>query len=178
MEVYNRHSDRSFEEYIDSIVNAKMLEVCSTSLPQLAIPIIMGDSRYSAHLDKRRRIFESRTNEAVDILRRVKGISVVRPRGAFYMTVVFDPGTLNSSQTLEIDNPEIKEFVEGLLPGLEHDKRFAYYLLASTGICVVPLTGFYSRMHGFRITMLECDDTKRVDTWHTIAGAVEAYLKS
>ncbi|MBN2802694.1 MAG: pyridoxal phosphate-dependent aminotransferase [Deltaproteobacteria bacterium] len=178
IEVYNRHADKSFEEYITSIINAKMLEVCSTSLPQMTIPIVMSDERYPAHLDKRRKIFEARTNEALDILRQIKGVTIARPRGAFYMTVVFDPGVLNSSQSLPIENPEIKEYIESLLPGLEPDKRFAYFLLASKGICVVPLTGFYSNMFGFRITMLECNDNKRINTWHRIADAVKEYLNS
>lgn len=41
-----------------------MLEVCSTSLPQLSIPLVMGDPRYKAHLDARRRMFEFRAHEA------------------------------------------------------------------------------------------------------------------
>ncbi len=178
MEVYNRHADKSFEEYISSIVNAKMLEVCSTSLPQLAIPLVMKDDRYPGHIEKRRKIFESRTNEAVDIFRKVKGVSVVRPQGAFYMTIVFNKDVLTGSLTLPIDNLKIRQFIEPLLIGLKPDKRFAYYLLASKGICVVPLTGFYCNIPGFRITMLECDDKKRVETWKNIAESIDQYLKS
>jgi aspartate/methionine/tyrosine aminotransferase len=178
MEVYNRHADKSFEEYIASIVNAKMLEVCSTSLPQLAIPKVMGDPRYKEHLLNRCTVFESRTNEAVEIFKKVDGVSVMRPQGAFYMTVVFNPDVLNGRQSLPIDNPEIKEYITPLLDGLEFDKRFAYYLLASKGICVVPLTGFYCKRPGFRITTLECNDKKRVATWNTIAEAIRQYINS
>lgn len=177
-EVYNQHTDRSFREYIDSIVHAKMLEVCSTSLPQLAIPLIMGDERYPAHLESRRKKFEARTNEAVEILEKVKGISVVRPQGAFYMAVVFESGVLTDKQTLNIRDNKIQAFVEKQLDNLELDKRFVYYLLAAKGICVVPLTGFCYSRFGFRITMLECDDSKRVQTWHTIADAISEYISS
>jgi alanine-synthesizing transaminase len=177
-EVYNQHTDRSFREYIDSIIHAKMLEVCSTSLPQQAIPRIMGDARYPAHLEYRRKLFETRTNEACDIFSKVKGIRVIRPRGAFYMAVVFEDGVLNDKQTLNVRDSKIQAFIEGRLNGLELDKRFVYYLLAARGVCVVPLTGFCCTTLGFRITMLECDDEKRVHTWRTIADAITEYLQS
>ena len=47
-----------------------------------------------------------------------------------------------------------------------------------TGICVVPLTGFCCDRQGFRITLLETDDEKRLWTWHTIAKSIEDYLSS
>ncbi|MBN2529203.1 MAG: pyridoxal phosphate-dependent aminotransferase [Deltaproteobacteria bacterium] len=177
-EVYNQHTDRSFREYIDSIVHAKMLEVCSTSLPQRAIPLIMGDQRYPAHLERRRRMFEARTNEACDIFSKVRGIRVIRPQGAFYMSVVFEDGVLNDKQTLRIRDSKVQAFIETRLANLELDKRFVYYLLAARGICVVPLTGFCCTTYGFRITTLECDDEKRVHTWNTIADAIDEYLNS
>jgi len=55
----------------------------------------------------------------------------------------------------------VKSFVESLVsPNLEKDKRFVYYLLGATGICVVPLTSFYTDIPGFRITLLEKDAKK------------------
>ncbi|MBN2344390.1 MAG: pyridoxal phosphate-dependent aminotransferase [Deltaproteobacteria bacterium] len=177
-EVYNQHTDRSFREYIDSIIHAKMLEVCSTSLPQRSIPVIMSDKRYPAHLESRRKLFETRTNEAVEIFNKVNGVHVVRPQGAFYMAVLFDDDALTDKQTLKIRDSKVQAFIEGKLDNLELDKRFVYYLLAAKGICVVPLTGFCCRRHGFRITMLESDDKKRVATWHSIADAIKEYLNS
>ncbi|MBN2716499.1 MAG: pyridoxal phosphate-dependent aminotransferase [Deltaproteobacteria bacterium] len=177
-EVYNQHTDRSFREYIDSIVHAKMLEVCSTSLPQRAIPLVMGDSRYPNHLEQRRRLFEARTNEACDIFNQVKGIKVIRPQGAFYMAIVFENGVLNDKQTLKIRDSKIQAFIETRLNDLPLDKRFVYYLLAAKGVCVVPLTGFCCTTPGFRITTLESNDQKRVSTWHTITNAITEYLNS
>jgi aspartate/methionine/tyrosine aminotransferase len=40
------------------------------------------------------------------------------------------------------------------------DKKFCYYLLAKTGICCVPLSGFNSTYDGFRGTLLEEDEEK------------------
>ncbi|MBQ3922370.1 MAG: aminotransferase, partial [Spirochaetales bacterium] len=58
------------------------------------------------------------------------------------------------------------------------DKRFVYYLLAATGIIAVPMTGFYSKYNGFRLTLLEENDEKRVWIFKTILENIEKYIKS
>jgi aspartate/methionine/tyrosine aminotransferase len=155
-----------------------MLEVCSTSLPQYSIPLVMGDPRYVEHLERRKRIFEKRANEAWETLSKVKGIKVVEPKGAFYLSVIFDTDSLNHRQTLPIKQNEVRQHVETIVQGVDVDKRFVYYLLASTGICVVPMTGFYSNLKGFRMTLLETDDRVRQNTLATIAQAIETYIAS
>lgn len=178
LEVFNREKHEEFSRYIKSLLHAKMLEVCSTSLPQYAIPLVMGDERYIPHLEKRKIMFQERVNEAWEILSSVKHIRVVKPQGAFYMAVLFDEGVLNDKQTLPISDPAVKTYVENLVDDVETDKRFVYYLLGATGICVVPLTGFCSTRKGFRITLLETDDEKRKWTWDTIAESIGKYLAS
>jgi len=178
IEVFNQNKFGEFKKYIKSIINAKMLEVCSTSLPQYSIPLVMGDGRYPGHLKRRSAMFEARATEAWQIFSNVPGISVIKPRGAFYMSVLFDDGVLNDRQTLPIADAQVKAFVEAKVHGVEVDKRFVYYLLAATGICVVPLTGFCCRRKGFRITLLETDDEKRNWTWRTITENIKAYLHS
>jgi aspartate/methionine/tyrosine aminotransferase len=178
IEVFNQNKFGEFKKYIKSLINAKMLEVCSTSLPQYSIPLVIGDERYRGHLKRRCEMFEARANEAWQIFSNVPGISVIKPKGAFYMSVLFDDGVLNDKQTLPIANELARSFVETKVHGVEVDKRFVYYLLAATGICVVPLTGFCCRRKGFRITLLETDDEKRNWTWHTITENIRAYLNS
>jgi alanine-synthesizing transaminase len=178
IEVFNQHAHPMFKKYIKSITNAKMLEVCSTSLPQYSIPLVMGDSRYIDHLKRRSQMFEKRANEAWSILSEVSGIRVVKPKGAFYLSILFDLDKLNNRQTLPIERRETRRYVETLVQGVDVDKRFVYYLLASTGICVVPMTGFYSNMKGFRMTLLETDDRVRQNTLKTIARSIEIYLSS
>ncbi len=175
MEVLNRGRDPNFSDYIQSIIDAKRLEVCSTTLPQKVIARVFTDPRYPQHLDRRRKIFEQRAAEAVEILSSAKGIRVVPPRGAFYLTVLFDPGRLTNSQSLPIANPEIRRYTEEITADVAPDKRFVYYLLAAEGICVVPLTGFYSSLQGFRMTLLETDDEKRRQTLETVKKAVQNY---
>jgi len=178
IEVFNQNKYPPFRKYIKSLKDAKMLEVCSTALPQYAIPLVMGDDRYAEHLNSRRKIFQQRANEAWEILSQVPGVSVIKPQGAFYMAVLFDDNTLNNEQKLPIADPKVKEYIENKIHRVEVDKRFVYYLLASTGVCVVPLTGFCCNRKGFRITLLEADDEKRRWTWQTIAKAITQYLNS
>ncbi|MGC9323485.1 MAG: pyridoxal phosphate-dependent aminotransferase [Desulfomonilia bacterium] len=177
IEVFNQDK-LNFKRYIKSLINAKMLEVCSTSLPQYAIPLVIGDPRYTDHLKKRRRMYESRAQEAWEILSQVEGIKVNRAHAAFYMSVLFEDGVLNNKQSLPISNSKAREYIENKVKGVEVDKRFVYYLLGSTGICVVPLTGFCCTRKGFRITLLEMDDEKRRWTFETVADSIRDYINS
>jgi aspartate/methionine/tyrosine aminotransferase len=85
---------------------------------------------------------------------------------------------LNDRQTLPIPNPEARKFIEHEVarPGTAPDKRFAYYLLAATGICVVPATGFYSPHPGFRVTTLERNPQKLRETYTRLAAAIKEYV--
>jgi aspartate/methionine/tyrosine aminotransferase len=178
IEVFNQDEYPMFKQYIKSIVNAKMLEVCSTSLPQYSIPRVIGDPKYIDHLARRKKMFESRVDEAYDILTQTDALKIIKPKGAFYMAVLFKEGILNQTQTLVINDPNVREYIEEKVKNVEVDKRFVYYLLGATGICVVPLTGFCCSRKGFRITLLETDDEKRRWTWKTIADSVNQYVHS
>jgi alanine-synthesizing transaminase len=178
IEILNRKSDPMFNEYVNSILAAKRLEVCSTTAPQMAIPRILGSERYPEHLKKRAAIFAARAKEAHTALSNIPGVKVNCPSGAFYMTIMFEDGVLNNRQKLRIENNAVREKVEGLVQKSSNDSRFVYYLMGATGICVVPLSGFYCKRDGFRITLLECDDTKRQWMLSTLANAVREYVAS
>ncbi len=180
MEVYNADKDEVFRRYIESILNSKMVEVCSTTLPQKAIPRILSHPEYPNYLAMRRDRYERYSNIAYKILNAVPGLKVNRTNGSFYMGVVFEHDKLNHSQTLPIENTQVRELVERLVsqPGTQTDKRFVYYLLASTGICVVPMSSFCTDERGFRITLLEQDEEVFNGIFETIAEAITAYLNS
>jgi len=178
IEILNRGHDETFDAYVTSLLASKRLEVCSTTAPQLTIPRVMGDERYPAHLERRAKIFEARAKEAYNALKDVGGVHVNCPSGAFYMTVLFEEGALNNGRTLKIDEPDVRRMVETLVNDAPNDQRFVYYLMGATGICVVPLSGFYCKREGFRITLLECDDEKRAWTLRTLADALREYLGS
>ena len=132
IEFYNRDKDADFDRYAQSLLEAKMLEVCSTTLPQAVIPDVMSDPRYFPYLAERIARYDERSRYAHTELSSVPGVTIHPARGAFYMTLVFTPA--------------------------RDDKKFVYDLLEKTGVCVVPLSsGFNSRLTGFRFTLLEPD---------------------
>lgn len=180
IEVYNAERDPMFAKYVSSILNAKMVEVCSTTLPQKAIPALLSHPQYVPYLKERISRYEKMSNIAYEALRDVEGILVNRTNGAFYMSVVFQEGRLNHRQTLPIDNPEVRTQVESLVngPNVAPDKRFVYYLLGATGVCVVPLSSFATELQGFRITLLERNEERFVRIFRTIAEGIRHYLKS
>ena len=184
IEIYNKEKDAVFAKYVKSIVDAKMLEVCSTTLPQAVIPLIMSDSRYESHLKERREFYKKRADKAYEILKNVPGIISPKTAGAFYVSVVFKNGVLNlptgqagNKQKLEIKNARVRKFIEEKTAnGMAPDKRFVYYLMGASGICVVPLTGFNCNLLGFRATLLETDESKFEWIYKTIAQKIKEYL--
>ncbi len=180
IEVYNGHNDVLFEKYVQSILSAKMMEVCSTTLPQKAIARLMTHPQYGEYLNERISRYEKFSNIAYERLKDVPGILVNRTNGAFYMSVVFETGRLNNKQTLPVENNDVRFQVESLVtgPGVSLDKRFVYYLLGSTGICVVPLSSFSTELQGFRATLLERKEEEFKRIFDVLAEGIERYLNS
>ena len=177
IEFYNRDKDQNFDRYARSIIDSKTLEVCSTTLPQRALPRVMSDKRYYPYLEGRMRRYAARADYAHSILSRIPGLIIHKPRGAFYMTCVFRKGVLKKNQTLPARR-ELRKFIDASLVDASLDKRFVYYLLASTGICVVPLSsGFNSRLQGIRFTLLETNPKRFKKTIDTIAKAIADYTR-
>lgn len=173
LEFYNTHVDEQFERYAKSIEEAKMTEVCSTTLPQAALPAILSDDRYEPHLEKRRQQYQKRAAEAVSVLQTCSVLDVVQPKGAFYLSVTFnDSFTLNRDVVAPNDRAQrLLDEVLLTVDAADIDKIFCYQLLAATGICTVPLsTGFNSHVQGFRMTLLEADDIKFTDTLNRIVA--------
>ena len=178
IEFYNRDKDKNFDRYARSIVDSKTLEVCSTTLPQRVLPKVMGDKRYYPYLTERTRRYSERADYAYDVISKIPEIIIHKPHGAFYMTCVFKKGMLTKKQTLPIKD-SLKKYIDSCLVNASPDKRFVYYLLASTGVCVVPLSsGFNSSLHGFRFLLLEPNDVRFKKTINTIAKGIVGYLAS
>ena len=94
------------------------------------------------------------------------------------MSVAFEGGVLNQVQRLPISNGAVGELVNEITgdPNIQPDKRFVYYLLAATGICVVPLTSFNTKMQGFRLTLLEPDETRFSQMLDKLKEGIEQYI--
>ena len=178
MEVYNADKDPIFARFINTILHQKMSEVCSTTLPQMAIPRIMTHPEYKNYLRQRTQHYEKLSAIAYGVLKDVPFVIANRTNGAFYMTVLFNESVLNERQSLPIENPDLKNYIEKLTHGVEYDKQFVYYLLAATGICVVPLTSFFSPLLGFRMTLLDKDVDEFEFVVKTLAAKIAEYINS
>jgi len=178
LEVLNRKKDDNFSQYFDSLLAAKRLEVCSTTLPQISIPRVFGNEKYPQHLKTRAAMFHDRADEVQAAFAGCDAIIANKPGGAFYQTVMFKDGVLNNQQSLPIENPQVREKIESLVPTVSPDKRFVYYLMGATGIVVVPLTGFHCNHAGFRFTLLETDPVKRAWILETLRESIDAYINS
>lgn len=161
-EFYNVDTDENFADYAHSIEDAKMAEVCSTTLPQSVFPAIFGDTRYRDHLYSRRAIYKTRAEKGTRILSGSPHLKVVQPKGAFYLPATFTEDFMKRGMHKPAANPKAQKLLDEALaeiPEESFDKRFCHHLLATTGICTVPLsTGFNSQVQGFRMTLLESDD--------------------
>ncbi len=161
IEVYNADKDENFKSYIQSILSAKMLEVCSTTLPQFVLPKIYESENYKKSLKERIEKYHLRANLAEEILWDLKEITLVKPKWAFYLSITFNMDNLNASYIPNIKEYDIESYVTKFLSWVTRfDKRFCYYMLAKTWVCSVPLSGFNSHFEWFRITLLEEDEKK------------------
>lgn len=179
-EYYNRDKDPAFDALCQTLDNAKMMEVCSTTLPQMALRPIMEHEAYPEYRLALNKTLEQKSRHMQELLADIPYIRFNESNGAFYNTILFNEQYLNDRQRLVIDNPEIEKVLQSWLavPGLSQDFRFVYHLLAATGICVVPVSSFCSPLKGFRVTLLENDPDQFRKTFTTLRESIIEYIKS
>ncbi len=179
-EYYNRGKDAEFDRLCQTLDNAKMVEVSSTTLPQRAIPRIFGDPRYPEFLAENNARVGSRSQFLTEYLRGIPYITFNLTNGAFYNTIIFREGALRPNQSMAIDDPRAQELLDTWLDeeDMPLDKRFVYYLLAAKHVCVVPISAFSSELLGFRITLLEEDETEREEIFSRIKEGIMEYCGS
>jgi aspartate/methionine/tyrosine aminotransferase len=179
MEYYNRDKDVDFNRFCQALDNAKMIEVCSTKLPQLAIPKILGDPRFKIYRDETNGNIGKRSKIIADILHTVPQLTFNETFGAFYNTIIFRDGTLRPGQRIKIEDEHINNLVAGWVSHeIPLDKRFVYYLLGAKGVCVVPISSFCSELQGFRVTLLEENEETLIKTFTAIRDGIVEYLAS
>lgn len=179
MEYYNRDKDEEFNQLCLALDNAKMIEVCSTKLPQMAIPKILGDARFKTYREQTNNAIGVRSKIISDIFKTVPQLTFNETFGAFYNTIIFQKGTLKPHQKMRIENPTIQTRVEQwVADDIPLDKRFVYYLLGAKGICVVPISSFCSELQGFRVTLLEENQDTLIKTFTAIRDGIVEYLNS
>ena len=179
MEFYNRDKDVEFSRLCAALEDAKMIEVCSTTLPQMAIPKILGDRKFPKYRQEENDKIGKRSRLITEILSDVPYITFNETYGAFYNTIVFKEGVLKKGQHLKIVSEEAKALLEEWSQEeLELDKHFVYNLLVAKGVCVVPLSSFHSELKGFRVTLLENDEQILRTSFTHIKEALLEYCES
>ena len=179
MEFYNRKSDKNFDEYCLALENAKMVEVCSTTLPQKSIPKIFTHPKYPEYIKDKNASIAERSAIISSHFENIEFIKFNKTNGAFYNTIVFEDDAINNNQELTIEDENVRQLAESWVDGVEKsDSRFVYYLLAAKGVCVVPLSSFQSDLLGFRITLLEEDPEVLDHTFGHIAEAINEFCNS
>lgn len=179
-EYYNRTADKDFANLCETIDNAKMIEVSATKLPQRSIPRIMQDARYPDFLKETQEKIGKRSAYLNEIFSDVPYIKFNQTNGAFYNTMIFEPGVLKPNQELKIEDPKAKVLLEEWFATskMTLDKRFVYYLLAAKQVCVVPISSFASDLLGFRLTLLEEDEQLLAETFRRIKEGIIEYCQS
>ncbi len=178
MEFYNTNKDNEFGRLVKALEDAKMLEVCSTTLPQMAIPEILSHPEYAAYRKNLNLDIQRRGEVVYQALKDIPQLIVNRTYGAFYTSIIFRAGTLKSHQKLEISDSRIQMQLEKMVEGVALDKRFVYYMLAATGICMVPISSFCSGLMGFRVTLLEENQAKLEWLYAKLQKSIVEYLAS
>ncbi len=180
MEFHNADLDPEFRSFIEGIKKRILLEICAGTLQQKILPRLYEHPEFENWNKQYNGELEKFANNIYSILSQTKGLRVNKIYGAFYMMPLFENGVLNDKQSLPITNDSARAFIESEVnkPGFPLDKRFCYYLLAATGICVVPASGFFSPYYGFRLTTLDRDETRARDTYARLSKAVEEYIAS
>lgn len=180
LEFHNIDLDKEFRMFFESLKKPLLLEVCAAALPQAAAPLIYENPQYAQWLKKYTAELEQISNDIADILGKIPGMKVRPIQGAFYMMALFENGLLNKRQHLPIKNKRSAGIIRPAVAQAKFplDKRFAYYLLASTGICVVPASDFSSPFPGFRITTLDRNAAHRRNTYRVLTRAIRDYFAS
>lgn len=180
VEFHNVNLDADFKNYADSVKKRVLMEVCSTSLPQIILPQIYDNPDFEEWISQYNAGLEKSGNHIAEMLSASPYLKVNRTNGAFYMLPLFKENVLNDKQTLPVENKAAREYVQSQAnrPGAPLDLRFCYYLLANTGICVVPATGFFSPYYGFRLTTLDRDEKRREKNYTHLVEAIEKYINS
>lgn len=180
LEFHNVHLDEDYRNYCDSVKKRVLMEVCSVTLPQLILPKLYDHPDFSEWNVQYNAGLQEAATTMAEILSGVKGLKVHRNNGAFYMMPLFEEGLLTAQQTLPIENPTVRAYIENEVskPNFPLDQRFTYYLLANTGIVTVPASGFFSPHPGFRVTTLDRDPVRLKNTYTRLAAAIEEYVGS
>ncbi|MBE6655549.1 MAG: aminotransferase class I/II-fold pyridoxal phosphate-dependent enzyme [Ruminococcaceae bacterium] len=141
--------------YREAIIAVTSMRLCANTMAQLTIPAALADEETPrAMVSPGGRIYEQR-EATVSVLSRVDGLTFVKNRAAFYLFPRLDR----------------EKF------GVTDDRRFARDLLHTTGILLVPGSGFeYPHPDHFRIVMLP-EKEILADAMHRLGHFLDGYYQ-
>jgi len=176
IETYNTDKDENFANFCNSLLKFKMVEVCSTTLPQYVLPEIYESENYKNHVKQRIKKYKKRADLAEEILKDSKELKLIKPKWAFYLTVLFDG--VDKQKDFKIQDNEIQNIIEAALSWKNRfDEKFCYFMLGETWVCTVPLSWFNSDYDGFRMTLLEEDEEKFIKILNLIKEFAKNFAK-
>lgn len=175
IEVYNQDKDKNFNQFVKTLLATKMVEVCSTTLPQYVLPDIYESEEYQSYLKQRIEKYKKRADLAYEILNNTPWLKVIKPKWAFYLTVILE--NIDKNKPIKISNPEIQKIISPYLENTSRfDEKFCLWLLGETWVCVVPLSGFNTDIEWFRMTLLEENEEKFKEILTLIKWYSQHYL--
>jgi len=173
LEIYNVEKDKNFRGFVDTIILIKMLEVCSTTLPQKVLPHIYGNENYKSFLKKRLDKYKQRADCAYDIFKVIPNVRVIKPSSVFYFVVELLELPFSKISSI---NKEVRLYLDSFDNNtINPDVRFSYELMGAKNICVVPLSTFGTSLTGFRMTLLQEDNDMFIDILYRIKSAIYEY---
>ena len=110
MEFYNREASQEFAKLCQTLENAKMIEVCSTILPQLAIPRIRNHPAYPAYREQANAQIGERSEWMREILGKIEAPGTIEGGDVAWL----DKHTLAVGHTYRTNEDGIKQ-LKGLL---------------------------------------------------------------
>lgn len=153
----------------------KRLEVGSSTLPQALIPVIFQPDQFQSLVIQWTTLLNKRIGAAMDHFKNIPGLKIHKPEGAFYLCLTFDKQIIENHGHLPMD-ANLYKVIKPHLKGAPMDRQFTLQLLASTGICTVPLSSFYSHVPGFRLTLLENDDEQFDRICKELSQTIQKFL--
>ena len=176
MEFYNRSKHKKFNKLVSALIRMKTMEVCATTLPQIVIPQIMSHPKFSEYLLSRSTQLMQRSNQLYEQLKTSSGLIPHKSKGSLFGMLIMDSNCFPSAKMPPVEQKYL-EIIKPHLSNIAMDKIFTYYLLATTGICAVPLSSFHSDLQGIRITLLEKSESQFSELCRNIQQAFERFYR-
>ncbi len=133
------------------LLKRKMLEVGSTALPQRVLPQLLSHPDYQEWIDGWNFRLGRLRGYAREVFQDLEGIEAVPSSAGFYLSMHLKGQVLGASS---LPAGPAQEFLLQRQRFQVPDASLCDQIVALSGICTVPLSGFGGGWQGFRMTLL------------------------